>query len=147
MAQGIDPMSDRPVYRQIADVLRARIEGGELAAGARLPSESVLMSDFEVSGGTVRQAVAVLRGEGLVLSEHGRGVFVRTRPRLRRLNHDRFARRHREAGKAACLAESESEAESVRPSVDVYKVGPEKADDDVAERLGLSPGAKVLVRR
>jgi GntR family transcriptional regulator len=42
---------------------------------------------------------------------------------------------------------AESEAESVRPSVDVYWVGPENADDDVAERLGLSPGAKVLVRR
>ena len=33
MARGIDPMSDRPVYRQIADVLRARIEGGDLALG------------------------------------------------------------------------------------------------------------------
>lgn len=145
MSRGIDPMSDRPVYRQIADALRARIESGDLAAGARLPSESVLMSDFSVSGGTVRQAVAVLRGEGLVLAEHGRGVFVRTRPRLRRLSQDRFARRHRDAGKAAYLVESE--AESVRPSVDVYKVGPETADNDVAERLGLRKGAKVLVRR
>jgi GntR family transcriptional regulator len=145
MARGIDPMSDRPVYRQIADALRARIETGDLAAGARLPSESVLMSDFDVSGGTVRQAVAVLRGEGLVLAEHGRGVFVRTRPRLRRVSQDRFARRHREAGKAAYLVESE--AESVSPSVDVYKVGPEKATDDVAHRLGVRRGSKVLVRR
>jgi GntR family transcriptional regulator len=145
MARGVDPMSDRPVYRQIADVLRGRIESGDLAAGARLPSESALMNDFDVSGGTVRQAVAVLRGEGLVLAEHGRGVFVRTRPRLRRVSQDRFARRHRTAGKAAYLAESE--AESVTPTVDVYEVGPDRADADVAERLRLRRGAKVLVRR
>lgn len=144
MARGIDPMSDRPVYRQIADALRTRIETGELGPGERLPSESALRTEFEVSAGTVRQALAVLRGDGLVLAEHGRGVFVRSRPRLRRLGHDRFARRHRDAGRAAYLAESG--AASVRPSVDVFKVAPEKAPSDIARRLGVPEGEVVLVR-
>lgn len=145
MISGVDPTSDRPVYRQIADALRAAIEAGELAPGERLPSEADLMRQFNVAQGTVRNALGLLRGEGLVLAEHGRGVFVRERPRLRRLSHDRFARRHREAGKAAYLAEAE--AESVKPSVDVYYVGPDKASADVAERLGVRMGAKVLARR
>jgi GntR family transcriptional regulator len=145
VASGVDPTSDRPVYRQIADQLRAAIEAGELGPGDRLPSESELMRRHDVAQGTVRNALSVLRGEGLILAEHGRGVFVRERPRLRRLAHDRFARRHREAGKAAYLAEAETE--SVKPSVDVYYVGAENASDDIAHRLGVSQGEKVLARR
>lgn len=145
MVTGIDPLSDRPVYRQIADVLRVAIESGELAPGARLPSEADLMQRFDVAQGTIRNALGVLGGEGLVLAEHGRGVFVRERPRLRRLAHDRFARRHREAGRAAYLAEAETE--DVKPRVDVYFVGPDTADGNVGERLQVRKGAKVLVRR
>ena len=79
-----------------------------------------------------------------MIAEHGRGVFVRPRPRLRRLAYDRFARRHREAGKAAYYAEAEAEA--VTASVDQIEVYPDKASADVAQRLGLRKGAKVLVR-
>jgi GntR family transcriptional regulator len=142
---GVDPTSDRPVYRQIADSLRGAIERGELAPGDRLPSESQLMERFGVAQGTVRNALGQLRGEGLVIAEHGRGVYVRTRPRLRRRAHDRFTRKHREAGKAAYLAESE--AEDVKPSVEVYFVGQDKSDASTAERLNIREGAKVLVRR
>lgn len=145
MISGIDPTSDRPVYRQIADVLRGAIESGKLAPGERIPSEAELMRRFDVAQGTVRNALGLLRGEGLVQAEHGRGVFVRERPRLRRLAHDRFARRHREAGKAAYLAEAETE--SVTPGVDVYYVGSDQASDDIAGRLGVRKGSKVLVRR
>lgn len=145
MAQGVDPVSDRPVYKQIADELRRRIEAGQIAPGDKLPSESELIAEFAVAQGTVRQAIALLRGDGLVVAEHGRGVFVRQRPKIRRLAHDRFARRHREAGKAAYLAEAEREA-SV-PRVDVFFVGREKADKPVAERLRVRAGSPVLARR
>lgn len=138
-------MSDRSVYKQIADSLRQSIESGELVAGAKLPSEAQLVAEFGVSQGTVRQALSLLRGQGLVVAEHGRGVFVRSRPRIRRLAFDRFARRHREAGKAAYLAEAE-QAEVV-PDVDLFFVGQEAAEPDVAHRLGLIDGETVLVRR
>ena len=57
MPRLIDPTSDRPIYRQIADHLRAAILGGELGAGARLPSERALMETYEAARGTVRQAI------------------------------------------------------------------------------------------
>jgi GntR family transcriptional regulator len=141
----VDPMSDRPVYKQIADALRAQIETGSLPPGEKLPSESALTRQFEVSQGTIRQALAILRGEGLIVAEHGRGVFVRSRPRTRRLAHDRFARRHREQGKAAYLAEAEQT--NTRPRVDVSYVGPDKAPAEFARRLSVKTGARVLVRR
>jgi GntR family transcriptional regulator len=58
----LDPSDDRPVYRRIADALRQVLESGELAPGDKVPSESELMSRYGVAGGTVRQAIGVLRG-------------------------------------------------------------------------------------
>jgi len=141
----IDPTSDRPVFKQIADGLRTAILSGELEPGARLPSEQQLIDSYRVARGTIRDAVDVLRSEGLVRTEHGRGTFVRDRPPVRRLAHDRFARRHRERGRAAYLAELE--AEGRRPEVQVLEVARTKAPDEVAVWMQLAIGADVLVRR
>ena len=107
LTQAIDPASDRPVYKQIADHLREAIGRGRLREGDQLPSEVQLMGHYGVARMTVRSALRVLQAEGLITAEHGRGVYVRARPPVRRLASDRFARRHRKAGKAAFLAESE----------------------------------------
>ena len=140
MTVGVDPMSDRPVYSRSPTRCGPR-SSGSLPPGEKLPSESSLTQQFKVSQGTIRQALAILRGEGLVVAEHGRGVFVRSRPKTRRLAHDRFARRHREQGKAAYLAEAEQENTS--PRVDVFYVGPEKAPAEFARRLSVKAGSRV----
>jgi GntR family transcriptional regulator len=145
VARKIDPTSDRPVYKQIADELRGRILSGQLPPGEKLPSEAALVTEYGVAQGTVRQSLGILRGEGLIVAEHGRGVFVRRRPKIRRVAHDRFARSHRDAGKAAYLAEAEKE--HTTPDVDVYFVGPERVSVEVAERLRLAPDATVLARK
>ena len=98
MAKGVDPTSGVPAYRQMADRLRERIASGELAPGDRVPSEAELMETYSAARATVRQAIGVLRTEGLVVAEQGRGAFVRSRPPVRRLASDRFARRHRRRG-------------------------------------------------
>jgi GntR family transcriptional regulator len=145
VAVAIDTTSDRPVFKQIADRLRAAIEDGELEPGARLPSEQELIEVHGVARGTIRQAVNLLRSEGLVRTEHGRGTFVRERAPVRRLAHDRFARRHRQRDRAAYLAELEAEGRVAE--VQVLDVGRAKASDDVAVWLQLAMGADVLVRR
>lgn len=88
--QHIDPSSDRAVYRQIADHIRAAITRGHLSQGDQLPSEAQLMNHYGVARMTVRNALRVLQEEGLIASEHGRGVYVRPRPPVRRLASDRF---------------------------------------------------------
>lgn len=72
----IDYRGDLPPHRQIAGWLRARIESGELAPGAVLPSEKDLMDTFGVARTTVRRAVAALRTEGLVYTVPQRGSYV-----------------------------------------------------------------------
>lgn len=74
----IDHSADRAVFRQLADILRGRIESGALAPGSALPSEIRLSQEYEISRTTVRQAIAQLRTEGLVNVERPRGTFVRT---------------------------------------------------------------------
>lgn len=139
----LDPTSDRAVFRQIADQLREAIDKGRFKEGEKLPSESELVEHFGVSRMTVRNALSVLQGEGLVVSEHGKGVFVRPRPPVRRLASDRFARRHREQGKSAFTVEAE--AAGSRPEVDSLEVKEERPTQDISARLG-GP-RRVLARR
>ncbi|WFB07793.1 GntR family transcriptional regulator [Streptomyces sp. LX-29] len=139
----LDPTSDRAVFRQIADQLREAIDKGRFREGDKLPSETELVEHFGVSRMTVRNALSLLQQEGLAVSEHGKGVFVRPRPPVRRLASDRFARRHRDQGKSAFTVEAE--AAGGHPEVDSLEVKEERPSQDIAARLG-SP-RKVLARR
>lgn len=73
----INPRSDRPVHLQVADELRAGIEDGTYPPGARLPSETRLTQEYGIARMTAREAIKVLKAEGLVRTDVGRGTFVR----------------------------------------------------------------------
>ena len=72
----IDHEADVPVYQQLAGILRARIESGDLPAGRVLPSIKRLADEYGVARGTVEKSLQVLRDAGLVHTVIGRGVFV-----------------------------------------------------------------------
>src|SRR3990172_4234101 len=65
-----------PRYHRIAEALRERIRGGEVAPGARLPTQRRLASSFGVTLMTLRQALEVLEREQLITRRHGLGTFV-----------------------------------------------------------------------
>jgi DNA-binding GntR family transcriptional regulator len=71
----IDRSSPVPVWRQIADELRAQIESGEIRN--RLPGEQHLTQEYGVTLKTVRHAIAVLRDEGVLVTVPGLGSFVK----------------------------------------------------------------------
>ena len=73
----IDHEGAEPVYRQLAAILRAQIESGELRPGRPVTSERTLTQRYGVAVVTVKKAVEVLRSEGLVHTVIGRGIFVR----------------------------------------------------------------------
>jgi GntR family transcriptional regulator len=64
------------VYIGVANHIAARIEAGELPAGARLPAERDLAADYQVAVGTARRAVMELRQRGLVVTLPAKGTFV-----------------------------------------------------------------------
>lgn len=144
----LDPSSDRAIYLQLADELRARIRRGGYQAGSPLPSESELMDEFSVSRTTARQAYTVLRTEGLVTSLRGRGVFVRTQPAIRRIASTRYADQVQKekpppAG-TTFTQDSQIRSEDHRLDREFREV---QASDEIAQLLGVPPGSLVLERR
>jgi len=75
----VDHRDPEPLYRQLAAILRAQIESGELAEDEPLPSESYLQQEHGVSRVTVRKAIEVLRQENLVVTLPQRGTYVAER--------------------------------------------------------------------
>ncbi|MGP4027253.1 GntR family transcriptional regulator [Actinomadura sp. 3N407] len=140
----VDPTLDRAVFRQIGDQLRAAIETGVFGEGERLPSETQLVAHYGVARMTVRQALALLQADGLAVAEHGKGVFVRQRPPVRRLASDRFARQHRKSGKAAFIVETEGAGG--HPTVDQIEISDRVASPPIAAKLGLAADAHVVIR-
>ncbi len=66
----------RNLTREVVDRLQAEITGGNLKPGSRLPTEQAMMAAMGVSRTVIREAVAALRAEGLVLTRQGVGAFV-----------------------------------------------------------------------
>lgn len=69
-----------PIYQQLADVLREEIRAGRLAPESVLPGENEMATQYGVGRPAVRQALAVLRAEALVITMRGEGTKVRTQP-------------------------------------------------------------------
>jgi GntR family transcriptional regulator len=65
-----------PRYVELANSIRHAIERGEFQDQDALPSERDLATRFGVSRETVRKAIQVMRSQGVVYSDHGRGNFV-----------------------------------------------------------------------
>lgn len=61
---------------QLHTLLSKRIVAGEIAPGERMPAESQLADEFGVSRTVVREAIARLRSDGLVMTRPGLGAFV-----------------------------------------------------------------------
>jgi GntR family transcriptional regulator len=141
----IDRTSDRPVYKQVADALRAAVLSGELPEGGPIPSETELMERYGVSRNSARSAVALLRIEGVVLTEHGRGSFVRPQRPLRRLSSSRYSGSKRKGGKRPLQAEAQEQG--LKAEQDFLGSEVVQPPVEVSDRLGLGPSDQTLVRR
>lgn len=73
----IDRGSITPIYIQIADELRGRIQAGEFAPGQRLPSADDLRETYDVAAGTALKALRLLVSDGTAENQHGRGTYVK----------------------------------------------------------------------
>jgi GntR family transcriptional regulator len=72
----LDERSPVPLYYQLQEIIRTRIEGGQWGPGQQLPPEADLCKEFNLSRGTVRQALADLVREGMLHRRRGKGSFV-----------------------------------------------------------------------
>jgi GntR family transcriptional regulator len=75
----INPDDERPIYRQVADAIKALIARGELAEGAALPPVRQVAADLGVNLNTIAAAYRELQAEGLLAVRHGSGAVVASR--------------------------------------------------------------------
>lgn len=76
MPPKIDRNRIEPPYLQLAEILAAKIESGELPPGVRVPSIRTLMGEYDVGKNTAIRALDELRERGLVEVRQGWGTFV-----------------------------------------------------------------------
>lgn len=141
----IDPTDPRSPSRQIADALREEIVSGRIEPGKKLPSERELVEQYGTASQTVKQAIGLLKAEGLVEGRKGSGVYVREAPVITRVGMDRFSRSKRAAGRAAQQAEAEAAGLSWKQ--EVLHLGEVPAPAWVADVYGIAEEAPVFVRR
>jgi GntR family transcriptional regulator len=76
-----------PRYVQVASALRRRIQEGHWGVGDKIATLEALENEFSVARVTVRQAIELLQGEGLLKSHQGKGTFVMRSPENDRWLH------------------------------------------------------------
>lgn len=134
-----EPGKARHRYEVIADDLRAAILRGTYREGDRLPGENQIMHAYGVARATAREALAVLKHEGLAIARPGSGVFVQSRRRIVRDSTSRYSRT-----KATSTSPFRSDANKAGHGGDwehaSETVG---ASPEVAERLKINPGDPV----
>ncbi|WP_329121030.1 GntR family transcriptional regulator [Streptomyces sp. NBC_01465] len=80
----------QPEYLRIAADLRRRITSGEFAPGDQLPILPALCEEYRVSEATIRNALRLLRNEGMIETRARAGTRVRARPPVHRMAADRY---------------------------------------------------------
>src|SRR6202043_1023573 len=117
-------------YRKVAEDIKAAIAAGGYAAGTRLPSERELAERYLVARGTIRQAFAALRADGVIASRRGARWVVIGGPRVQSfgelLSFSRWARATGEGPSGRVIALQRRSAKPVE-----------------AERLAVPPASAI----
>jgi GntR family transcriptional regulator len=138
-----------PLYRQIADDLRNKIESGELEQGSQLATEADLRERYSASRNTVRDAIKWLTTLGLVETRPGQGTFVVEKPNpfVTTLTGD--PKTGLGGGEhEVYLAEYDAEvaASGRTPTSSELRVEIQRATEVIAKALRLEEGAQVVSR-
>ena len=127
--------SPTPKYRQLAALLRERIDRGELVPGDRIPSESQLGDVYRLSRITIRQALSDLERDGLLERVPGKGTFVRKKSshveRVTRLTG--FGENVRALG--------------LEPGYQTLRAEPMRVPQPIADRLRAQSGKAFVIER
>ena len=135
-----------PLYRQIADDLRRKIESDEFPPGMQVPTEDQLMDSYHASRNTVRSALKELTTRGLVTTLHGKGTFVSQRiaPIVTTLTMDP---KTGHGGGEGLVYTAEVTASGRLPRVKNPRVEISKANHAAARGLRIPQGTEVISRR
>lgn len=133
---------EQPAYLRVAGDLRKKIVDGSLPPHTRLPSQARIRKDYGVSDTVALEARKVLMAEGLVEGRSGSGTYVRERLQPRSIARSGY----RMLPGTSTPFRQEQAAEGARGTWESSSVQ-EEADEEIAARLGVEPGARVMCTR
>lgn len=123
-----------PKYAQVIAALQQRMESGEYPPGSLLPSENQLSAEFGIARPTVVRALRILRQEGWIDTQQGKGSFVRGRPALAHATTDR-------------PGQVELDRDESREPGEFISAGIAPAPPRIARLLGIAEGEDLWCRR
>jgi len=134
-----------PMYRQIAEDLRAQIESGRLKPGEQLGTEIELRERYNASRYTVRDSIRWLTSLGLVETKPGQGTFVvqTIDPFVTTLTGDPETGW---GGDEGAVYLSEASKQNRKPTSSLLQVEIQEASDDMAVALGIPKDAEIISR-
>lgn len=127
-------------YRQVAAELRAAIKSGSYPAGSALPSQPELARQYGLNQTSINRAIAILRAEGLIRVEHGRGAFVQEVPTVKRV------RRIPQGSTSGGSFAAEMRKAGLVPETPLVDLSTVPAPEEVAEYLQIAGGDPVVRR-
>lgn len=125
---------ERPPYLQAAADLRAQIMAGDLAGdeAGQLPTVKQLMETYKTtSTSVIQRALEVLKAEGIIITRHGKGSFLRSEQVVAT-----------DATPGINLGDGEAKSK-----YELLEVGDAKPPADAARALGIHPGDEAALRK
>lgn len=124
----------QPVADQVLNILRQRIQEHVYGPDDRMPAESELAAELQVSRATIRSAMAALAAEKLIVRRQGDGTYINRRL-LETSTHfgsiSEFTRMIRSSGQ--------------EPSIEALNIFTRPADQSELDALEAQPGSQVVV--
>jgi GntR family transcriptional regulator len=138
-------MARQPMYQQIADDLRKKIDSGTFAPGSQLPTELELREQYGASRNTVRDAIKRLTSLGLVETRPGQGTFVtlRVEPFVTVLTGDPMSG---DGGDEGASYLSQVSADHRTPRETTPKIEVQTPHEGITRRLRVPPDTQVVSR-
>lgn len=127
-----NPNSSLPLYEQLCDEIKSKIESGEYKTGDRIPSEPQLSKMYGISRITVRSGIEKLVEEKILVKKHGKGTYVAMPVHVESMS----------AGGSftkSCIMIGS------KPSTRVISKSIEEANSEIAKKLGINKNDKIIV--
>jgi len=131
LKRSLDAKSPIPLYYQIEEKIREKIQTGIYLPGQKIPSETELYSILGVSRNTIRKAYQDLYAEGLIEKKQGKGTFVC----VPKISH-KFV--------TVVSFTQELIARGITPTSTILSLAVRKADNDTAGKLQIAVGDPVI---
>lgn len=127
----LDANAQLPLYKQLKEVIKTKINTGEYTENKRIPTEPEFIENYGVSRITVRKAIEELVAEGYLVKKQGKGTFISGHKVLRKIE---YVTGFSDSGKSSQLKTT-----SILLKKEVLA-----ANQELAEKLEIPVGAKVL---